>query len=110
LLWKRVLANRMENSLFERLRRFLSILIAVIIGLLVAMAIARPEIEWLTGKTHRTIIVLDTSATMQARMSDGRSRWQHATDAARKLIGQSSIRNEFRIVDTAGEFDSAFTT
>jgi len=110
LLWKRVLANRMENSLFERLRRFLSILIAVIIGLLVAMAIARPEIEWLTGKTHRTIIVLDTSATMQARMNDGRSRWQHATDAARKLITQSSVRNEFRIVDTAGEFDSAFTT
>jgi hypothetical protein len=110
LLWKRVLANRLENSLFERLRRLLSILVAVTIGLLVAMSIARPEIEWLTGKTHRTIIVLDTSPTMQARMSDGRSRWQHGVDAAKKLIGQSSIRNEFRIVDTAGQFDSAFTT
>src|SRR5947207_5102157 len=60
LLWKRVLANRLENSLFERLRRILSILIAVAIGLLIAMSIARPEIEWLTGKTQKTVIVLDT--------------------------------------------------
>jgi len=51
LLWKRVLAKHLENSLFERLRRILSILIAVAIGLLVAMSIAQPEIEWLTGKT-----------------------------------------------------------
>src|SRR4249919_4102948 len=88
LLWKRVLANRLENSLFERLRRILSILVAVIIGLLVAMSIARPEIDWLTGKTSRTIIVMDTSPSMQARMSDGRTRWQHAVDAAKNLVNQ----------------------
>jgi Ca-activated chloride channel homolog len=110
LLWKRVLANRLENSLFERLRRILSILVAVIIGLLVAMSIARPEIDWLTGKTSRTIIVMDTSPSMQARMSDGRTRWQHAVDAAKNLVNQGSVRNQFRIVDTAGRFDSAFTT
>jgi hypothetical protein len=110
LLWKRVLANRIENSLFEKLRRFLSILIAVIIGLLIAMSIARPEIDWLTGKTHKTIIVMDTSPTMQARMSDGRSRWQHAVDAAKDIVTQGSVRNEIRIVDTADQFDSAYTT
>jgi len=110
LLWKRVLANRLENSLFERLRRLLSILIAVAIGLLIAMAIARPEIDWLTGKSQRTIIVLDTSPTMQARRSDGRTRWQHAVDAAKSLVNQSSVRTQFRIVDTANQFDSAFTT
>ena len=48
-LWKRVLDNRIENSLFEKLRRYLSILLAVTTGLLVAMSIARPEMEWLTG-------------------------------------------------------------
>src|SRR6185295_353721 len=110
LLWKRVLANRLENSLFERLRRLLSILIAIAIGLLVAMSIARPEIDWLTGKAHRTVIVMDTSPTMQARMSDGRSRWQHAVDAAKSLVNDGSVRNQFRIVDTAGQFDTAFTT
>src|SRR5436190_1037072 len=110
LLWKRVLAKHLENSLFERLRRILSILIAVAIGLLVAMSIAQPEIEWLTGKTTRTIIVLDTSPSMQARRSDGRSRWQHAVDDATSLVNQGSVRNQVRIADTAGQFDSAFTT
>ena len=81
LLWKRVLAKHLENSLFERLRRILSILIAVTIGLLVALSIAQPEIEWLTGKTSRTIIVMDTSPTMQARRSDGRTRWQQSSTA-----------------------------
>ncbi len=81
-LWKRVLENRIENSLFEKLRRYLSILLAVTTGLLVAMSIARPEMEWLTGKSRRTVIVLDTSPTMQARMNDGNTRWEHAVDAA----------------------------
>jgi len=110
LLWKRVLAKHLENSLFERLRRILSILIAVAIGLLVALSIAQPEIEWLTGKTTRTVIVMDTSPSMQARRSDGRTRWQHAVDDANALVSQGSIRNQYRIVDTGGQFDSAFTT
>jgi hypothetical protein len=108
-LWKRVLDNRIENSLFEKLRRYLSILLAVTTGLLVAMSIARPEMEWLTGKSRRTVIVLDTSPTMQARMSDGRTRWEHAVDAANSAVsaGTGSIR--FRIADTSGQFDSPFT-
>lgn len=110
LLWKRVLANRLENSLFERLRRMLSVLLAIVIGLLIAMSIAQPEIEWLTGKTSKTVIVLDNSPSMQARMSDGRTRWQHAVDAARALVNRGAFRNEFRIVDTGGSFDSSYTT
>jgi hypothetical protein len=42
---ERVLAKHLENSLFERLRRIFSVLVAVVIGLLVALAIAQPEIE-----------------------------------------------------------------
>src|SRR5215510_6251430 len=62
LLWRKVIENRLENSLFEKLRRILSIVIAIATGLLIALAIARPEIEWLTGKPRRAVIILDTSA------------------------------------------------
>jgi len=108
-LWKRVLEHQIENSLFEKLRRYLSILLAVATGLLVAMSIARPEMEWLTGKSKKTVIVLDTSPTMQARMNDGKTRWEHAVEAANKAVsaGTGSIR--FRIADTSGQFDSPFT-
>jgi len=108
-LWKRVLDNRLDNSLFEKLRRYGSILLAVVTALLVALAIGRPEIEWLTGRSQRTVIVLDTSPTMQTRMADGRSRWQHATDLAQSLVDAGAGSAQFRIADTAGQFDSPFT-
>jgi hypothetical protein len=109
LLWRRVLEHHLENSLFERLRRIVSVLVAVVIGLLVALAIARPEVDWLTGRTRRAIIVLDTSPTMETRTGDGRSRWGHAVDTALDLINDDVATTQFRIADTAGQFDSPFT-
>ena len=85
LLWRKVIENRLENSIFEKLRRVLSIILALIIGLLVAMSIARPELDWLTGKARRAVIVLDTSPSMEARTSDGKTRWRHATERASRL-------------------------
>jgi hypothetical protein len=108
-LWKRVLENRLENSLFERLRRYLSILLAVATALLVGMSIARPEVEWITGKSGRAVIVLDTSPTMLTRTSDGASRWQHAVEAAMTMVNAGTGSTQFRIADTSGQFDSPFT-
>lgn len=108
-LWRKVLENRLENSLFEKLRRYLSILLAVATALLVAMSIARPEIEWLTGRQRRVVIVLDTSPTMQTRMNDGNTRWMHAVDAANAIVGAGTGSTQFRIADTSGQFDSPFT-
>jgi hypothetical protein len=110
ILWQRILENQLENSIFEKLRRIVSILVAVVTGLLVAMAIARPEVDLLTGTARRTIIVLDTSPTMEARTSDGRTRWQRAVEQAHELVDDGSISTQFRIADTTGQFDSPFTT
>jgi hypothetical protein len=107
-LWGRVLENRLENSLFEKLRRYFSILLAVSTGLLIALAIARPEIDWLTGRARRAIIVLDTSPTMLARTRDGNSRWQHAVDIAKSMVNGAGSK-QIRITDTSGQFDSPFT-
>src|SRR5438552_2100263 len=107
-LWRNVLDNRNENSLFERLRGLLSIMLAAAIALLVAMAIARPEIEALTGKARQVVIILDTSPAMMAHTADGKTRWQHAVESAQILLDQGGIRTQFRIVDTADQFDSPF--
>jgi hypothetical protein len=109
LLWRRVLEKHLENSLFERLRKIISVMIAVTIGLLIALAIARPELDWLTGKPQQTILVLDTSPSMLTRTEDGRTRWQHATDEALQLIADGTVSTQFRIVDTSGQFDAPFT-
>jgi len=110
LLWQRVLERREERSLWEKLRRILSVLLAVAIGLLMVFAVARPQIASLTGAAAKTLIVLDTSPSMLARMGDGRTRWQHATEAAKALLKTGGAGLEFRVADTSGQFDMPFTS
>lgn len=108
LVWRRVLDEQVAFSFWERLRKIISIAVAVTIGLLIALSIARPRIEWLTGKTQRIVIVLDTSPSMNARTADGSTRWQHATEQARALVDNAGMA-EFRIADTSGKTASPFT-
>jgi len=110
ILWRRVLDERQSHSLWEKLRKIISIVIAVTIALLIAMSLARPEMESLTGKNERVVVVLDTSPTMNTHTADGQTRWRHAVDRARVLLKTGGPTTEFRVVDTSGETSSAFTT
>src|SRR5881296_2927802 len=110
ILWRRVLDERESHSLWEKLRRIVSIVIAATIALLIALSLARPEIESLTGKNERIVIVLDTSPTMNTNTSDGKTRWQHASERAKSLLASGGPTTEFRVLDTAEVTASAFTT
>lgn len=110
ILWKRVLDERQSHSLWEKLRRIISIVIAVSIALLIALSLARPEVESLTGKNERIVIVLDTSPTMNTRSADGQTRWEHAVQSAKGLLDSGGPTTEFRVIDTSGTTASAFTT
>jgi len=109
VLWQRVLDEKEAHSLWEKLRKILSIALAVLIGLLIALGLARPEVEWLTGKTERVAIVLDSFPTMLTQTADGRTRWQRAVDAAMSVVDSSGANVEFRVADTSGRFDSPWT-
>jgi hypothetical protein len=110
ILWRRVLDERQAHSLWEKLRRVISMVIAATIALLIALSLGRPQIDRLTGKNEQIVIVLDTSPTMNTQTSDGKTRWQHAVDSAKSLLDSGGPTTEFRILDTAGITASAFTT
>src|SRR5262249_21429927 len=110
ILWKRVLDDRESHSLWEKLRTIISVLIGVTIALLIALSLARPEIESLTGKNERIVVVLDTSPTMNTLTQDGKTRWQHAVERAKGLLNSGGPTTEFRVIDTSGITASAFTT
>jgi hypothetical protein len=110
LLWSRILDERATQSLWEKLRRIVSIIVAVLIGLLIALALGRPEIHWLTGGGERTLLVLDASPTMLARTSDGKTRWEHATEVALRLVNSAAPSSEFRVADTTGRVDAPPTS
>ena len=110
LLWERVLHDRQHRSLLERLRRLLSLLLALTIALLIALALGRPEASAITGAPRESVIVLDTSITMAARTADNQSRWDHARDAATRLIESAGGNDRFLLADTSGRVATAMTT
>ena len=110
LLWQRVLDHRHTSSIWERIRRWVSLLIALTIALLIALSLGRP---YLGGGVERpsdpTILVLDTSPSMMTRMSSGRTRWETATEQARLLLESSDASPGFMVADTAGHVLTSFT-
>ncbi len=102
LLWSRVVKERRRRS--DRLRWWLSLLLASTIGLLIALALSRPELGApVEGREQKVTILMDNALTMATRTSDGRSRWDVALGHARALILNASPAQRFKIVDTAGQ-------
>ena len=106
LLWNRLLKEKRRSTLLDRLRWWISLMIALTIGLSVAAALGRPEFSWGAGDIARMTIVMDNSATMATRASDGFTRWEHAVALARELLEQGSVDAEFLILDTSGQAPS----
>ena len=103
LLWDRLLREKRRSTFLDRLRWWISLMIALIIGLSVAAALGRPEFTWAGGEIPRMTIVIDNSATMATATSDGFTRWDHAVAIAKDLMRQGSVDGEFLILDTTGQ-------
>src|SRR5436309_14146484 len=78
ILWRRVLDERQSHSLWEKVRKVISILVVITIARQIALSLARPEIESLTGKKERGVIVLVTFATISNHTADGPTPWETA--------------------------------
>jgi len=102
ILWNRLLRERKRTTFLDRLRWWISLLIALTIGLSVAMAMSRPELSG-GGEPGKITVVIDNSATMATRTSDGFTRWDHAVAHARSLLQQGGAGGDFLIVDTTGQ-------
>jgi len=98
LIWRRVL--RARNRAPDRLRWWISLLLAMLIALAVSLALTRPALDALGGAAERIVLVLDNSATLAALTSDGRTRWEHAQARAREIIGSGGADSRYLVADT----------
>lgn len=102
LLWRQVLDDRREQTLWERIRRAVSLSATVAVAVLVALAMARPERA--TGapvaEAGRLFVVLDSSWSMQALTASGETRWERALAEARRIVAGAGGR-EMAIATTA---------
>ena len=96
-LWSRVLDETRDRTLWERIRKAVSLIVAVLITLAIALAIVRPQLSDSVRRAglqsardspratvpqfaNRTSVVLDSSWSMLAETSSGRTR-QHSPAA-----------------------------
>lgn len=100
VLWQRVLDEHRRDSLIERLRRLISLLIALAIAWLLALAIGEPRPDGARG--GRIALVIDNSLTMNAATPEGDTRLARAIDAARAMVSQAGGEARFQVADTTG--------
>lgn len=98
LIWSRVLERRPRDS--KRWRWWLSLALSLLIGIALALALARPEVAAVGGAVHQTVVVIDNSPTMATLRADGRTRFDHALDAARGLLAAAGPASRFLVADT----------
>jgi len=100
LLWQRVLDEPREMTLWERIRKTVSWLVIMAIGVMLILAIMRPAPAVTAAAGGRRLIILDSSWSMGTRTSAGETRWERAIAEARALI-QSSAGDEVAVATTA---------
>jgi len=88
LLWQRLLRDREANAPWQRLRRNLLLLLQLLILALLALALARPFVPVQTVVSGSVVVLLDASASMQARDVDGGggTRFEAGLRAAREIV------------------------
>ncbi|GAB4214339.1 MAG: BatA and WFA domain-containing protein [Sandaracinaceae bacterium] len=87
-LFRDALPDERTTRLFTRLRNVLSLLFALTIAALIALALGLPRWAERSETPRTVVIVLDGTASMQARASDGRARFEHAREAALDRIAE----------------------
>lgn len=103
-IWRKLEAMRRPAT--DRWRWWLSLLLALVAGLNIALALTQPQVPAMGGVAERIVLVLDDSASMAARANDGKSRWDHAIERARGVILSASLASEFMVLDTLGHADT----
>jgi hypothetical protein len=90
-LWQRVLDASTELTLWERIRRAVSLVVTVAIAVALALAVVRPSRVGGAGAAARgrTLIVLDSSWSMRARTQGRDTRWDRAIAEARRIAAST---------------------
>ncbi|MBC7782636.1 MAG: VWA domain-containing protein [Burkholderiales bacterium] len=86
ILWKKAVQDLQVNSPFQRLRRNLLLLLQMLILAALLLALSNPITFYKPGATDNTVILIDRSASMNARDAGGLTRLEEAKRRAIELI------------------------
>lgn len=81
-LWKKAVQDLQVNAPFQKLRRNLLLFLQLLLLAAVLLGLAEPVANFSRTPEKRIVVMIDRSASMKTREADGRSRLEHAQDAA----------------------------
>src|SRR6478672_2135166 len=71
MFWRQIFEEKKPRSLWQRLRHWVSLLLQLAFLALLVLALADPIFRWQQARARRLVLVVDNSASMNAR--DGAS-------------------------------------
>ena len=109
-LWEQLLVETKARSLFKRLKRLYSLLLQLLILIAMMMALTQPAIDLSSVKKESIVLLLDTSASMQALEGDEDSetketRFEQMVERASDFIEGRSFEDEMMLVAVSDRVD-----
>ena len=101
ILWEKLFKNRQSKTFLEKFIHNLLMYLQIVILLLLILSLMSPYIRRQGNSGGNTVLVLDTSGSMQHKNSDGTMRIEQAVKEAKNYI-EASEGAHFSIVTTDG--------
>jgi hypothetical protein len=106
-LWEQLLVETRARSLFQQLKRLYSLLLQLLILTAIVMALTQPAFELSSIKKESIVLLLDTSASMQAieDPETGQTRFDLMLERAADFVEGRSYEDEMMLVAVSDRVD-----
>ena len=101
LLWKKAIHDLQVNATFKKLRKNLLLLLQLLILAAVLFGLSTPVANLLRGPKENIVLLIDRSASMKVVESDGRSRLEHAKEAAEGFVANLPDESRAMVISFA---------
>jgi hypothetical protein len=101
LLWKKVIEDLHVNAPFQRLRYSLLLILQLLLAIILALALARPFLEYAGFRSTSLVLLIDTSASMGTKDAGPQGKRTRLTQAildAQEKIDAMSRTAEMRLL------------
>ena len=97
MFWDQIFKEKQTTSLFQKLRQFLSILLQLLFLALLVLALAQPQLAFMTKSARQIVLIIDRSASMNA-LDESISRLESAKQRATRIIDSLRFIDEMMVI------------
>lgn len=97
MFWEQIFKEKQTTTLFQKLKRILSILLQLLFLTLLVLALARPQLAFMTKSARQIILIIDRSASMNA-IDGSISRLESAKQNSLRMVDGLRFMDEMMVI------------